>query len=900
MKSIKALVTSKKKEGDSYFKKGSFGFAAESYRSAIRAVESTPESKKALKAWVGVIAGMLSVCYVKQGSWKECIDFATLAVGISKKNAKAWAAKAEALENVGDIEGALEAGSTAYDLDPENHEISLLAHRCAVRIHGVEDGPKPRSSDFETVSVLGEGNYSSVVLAKSVWTGKLYALKVLSLMMVKKKEKRHKNIKNEIMMEKDVLVRLNNHPNIVKMHHTFSDAAALYYLFEYTEGVEELWSVMLDQAESKQVGVRASTAKFFFAQILNGVEYLHKNGIVHRDLKPENIMVRPNGQLFIIDFGTAKNLINPRLNGPEFVGTAEYMSPEAVGNKMPLNTNADLWALGAILYQMLCGPVAFKGASEYYTFLMVQYGQPLAIPAGVDEEGADLVRKLLRREPGERIGANGNMQQVKEHPFFARTHDVGGQPVDFERLTERPSAPLPTLTELYVEGVAKAALDGMRPALHKLSSAVQGKVKHFLRQRGRLCSPEIVRLFYMSRADATFHRAEGRDVLGYSHAEERLWKDPFFFVYVAHPRVGASDGASAKRLAQLVRAANAMRPRPTFFLCCGDLTEHSCEGDAAVYEQEVQGYRRIMCGLAPSITVVSVGSEQNYGKAPLKVEHLVRYREHFGSDYFHFWKGGASFIVINSALLSMVPPADLTDTESGELTPELLATSAAASSAAPVDHDRSGIEIECQNQLRWLRDSFFRARTCSKQTCLFSTHSVLSSKKMGEEEGGTMFGAPHANWLLNKMEWCYVKYGFSPHNSRNSRAISTASTESYESGDVHCTTTASTDGMRVVRLFEGNVRTAFHSLGADMVTRIGLDPKEDEQEVVVVPHDEPAGGNLSFTSSKAYDDHLDNLAGLSVSGTGVNPGVASANQGDEDDEDDEGGLVVEDVTGQIQ
>ena len=117
---------------------------------------------------------------------------------------------------------------------------------------------------------------------------------------------------------------------------------------------------------------------------------------------------------------------------------------------------------------------------------------------------------------------------------------------------------------------------------------------------------------------------------------------------------------------------------------------------------------------------------------------------------------------------------------------------------------------------------------------------------------------------------------------------------------MHCTTTASTDGMRVVRLFEGNVRTAFHSLGADMVTRIGLDPKEDEQEVVVVPHDEPAGGNLSFTSSKAYDDHLDNLAGLSVSGTGVNPGVASANQGDEDDEDDEGGLVVEDVTGQIQ
>ena len=142
-----------------------------------------------------------------------------------------------------------------------------------------------------------------------------------------------------------------------------------------------------------------------------------------------------------------------------------------------------------------------------------------------------------------------------------------------------------------------------------------------------------------------------------------------------------------------------------------------------------------------------------------------------------------------------------------------------------------------------------------------------------------------------------MKYGFSPDNSRNSRVVSSASTESYESGDVHFVTTAASDGLRVVRLFEGNVRSAFHTLGVDMIKQVGLDPKADEQEVVVVPHEEES---LRFTSKKAYDDHLDKLAGLSVSGTKIEQNVPKAAESDDDDDDDDAdGLVVEDVTGQL-
>ena len=121
---------------------------------------------------------------------------------------------------------------------------------------------------------------------------------------------------------------------MVKLYHTFGDAFALYYLFDYTDNMEELWSLMLGgKSKQYQIGLAESYARYLFAQIINGIEYLHQEGIVHRDLKPENMMVKPNGHLILIDFGTCKNMVNTKLNGPEFVGTAEYMSPEAIDNK---------------------------------------------------------------------------------------------------------------------------------------------------------------------------------------------------------------------------------------------------------------------------------------------------------------------------------------------------------------------------------------------------------------------------------------------------------------------------------------------------------------------------------------------------------------------------------------
>ena len=157
MDDIKKQVSKKKKEGDSDFKRGKISFAAEAYRSALRLINSTPESKKKLKAWTAIISGMLSTCYVKQGSWKEAIQFADDAIELSKgKNVKAYIAKTVASDKIGELKVALETGTKALELDKSLHEIQLITHRCSILLNGVIKGPKPRSSDFANVSVCAQ------------------------------------------------------------------------------------------------------------------------------------------------------------------------------------------------------------------------------------------------------------------------------------------------------------------------------------------------------------------------------------------------------------------------------------------------------------------------------------------------------------------------------------------------------------------------------------------------------------------------------------------------------------------------------------------------------------------------------------------------------------------------
>ncbi|GME99063.1 unnamed protein product [Ambrosiozyma monospora] len=160
--------------------------------------------------------------------------------------------------------------------------------------------------------------------------------------------------------------------------------------------------------------------RYYTAQIIDAVSFMHDNGIVHRDLKPENILIDSQMKVQITDFGTAKILEKRESDGKypadvratSFVGTAEYVSPELLNDKYA-GKPGDVWAIGCVLYQMIAGRPPFKATNEYLTFQKIcklQY----AFSAGFPTVVRDLVKRILVLKPRDRL----TLPQVKQHYFF--------------------------------------------------------------------------------------------------------------------------------------------------------------------------------------------------------------------------------------------------------------------------------------------------------------------------------------------------------------------------------------------------------------------------------------------------------------------------------------------------
>ncbi|KAJ2361194.1 3-phosphoinositide dependent protein kinase-1, partial [Coemansia sp. RSA 2607] len=161
-------------------------------------------------------------------------------------------------------------------------------------------------------------------------------------------------------------------------------------------------------------------ARFYLAEIIVAVEYMHMERTLHRDLKPENILLGSDMHILVTDFGTAKMFSKDEADqrANSFVGTAEYVSPELLTDKSA-DRNSDLWAVGCIAYQLLVGRPPFKGLNEYQTFqkiLKLDY----AFPAGMPPLARDLVERILVLDPERRLGATqrGGFRELKEHAFF--------------------------------------------------------------------------------------------------------------------------------------------------------------------------------------------------------------------------------------------------------------------------------------------------------------------------------------------------------------------------------------------------------------------------------------------------------------------------------------------------
>ncbi|XP_063103272.1 cGMP-dependent protein kinase 2 isoform X2 [Cavia porcellus] len=255
--------------------------------------------------------------------------------------------------------------------------------------------------------------------------------KALSLEMIQLKEKvkvknenvafamkcvRKKHIvdtkqQEHIYSEKRILEELCS-PFIVKLYRTFKDNKYVYMLLEACLG-GELWSILRDRGSFDE-----PTSKFCVACVTEAFDYLHRLGIIYRDLKPENLILDAEGYLKLVDFGFAKKIGSGQKTWT-FCGTPEYVAPEVILNKGH-DFSVDFWSLGILVYELLTGNPPFSGIDQMMTYNLILKGiEKMDFPRKITRRPEDLIRRLCRQNPTERLGNLKNgINDIKKHRWL--------------------------------------------------------------------------------------------------------------------------------------------------------------------------------------------------------------------------------------------------------------------------------------------------------------------------------------------------------------------------------------------------------------------------------------------------------------------------------------------------
>ena len=257
--------------------------------------------------------------------------------------------------------------------------------------------------------MLGAGAFGEVRVCVHRESGAQRAVKVLRKSHMDEDEK--KMFFNEINILKDL-----DHPNILKMYEFFEDEKRYYIVTDICNGGEQFDEIVNRGKFSE------SDASLLMKLVLGSINYFHQNHIVHRDLKLENILVDMDGYLKIIDFGLAKMLDSGSMTRT-YCGTPEYLAPEMI-LQSGHNFSIDWWALGILIYEMRIGVTPFFNKNKNLLLTKIQRAKvifPDQEKYGLDysQEFVDIVEKLLDKNQKTRLGSEGGVKEVLQHPWFA-------------------------------------------------------------------------------------------------------------------------------------------------------------------------------------------------------------------------------------------------------------------------------------------------------------------------------------------------------------------------------------------------------------------------------------------------------------------------------------------------
>ncbi|GAM25981.1 hypothetical protein SAMD00019534_091560 [Acytostelium subglobosum LB1] len=268
-----------------------------------------------------------------------------------------------------------------------------------------DSNSKVTLDDFLVLKMIGKGGFGHVNLVKKVDTGRLYAMKV-----VKKEKCLDLNAVQHTFTERELLKKYY-HPFIVGLKYSFQTQDSLCMVLEYIGGGELFYHINERETFSED------TARFYIAQIMLAIGFLHEHGVIYRDLKLENLLMDLDGNLCLVDFGLCKEGAKEGVPTYTMCGSPEYMAPETITGT-GYGRSVDWWALGTLLYEMIVGLPPFYSEDPHEMTKLIVAAQ-LKFPAGISKNASSLISMLLNRDPTKRLGSGeSDVEEIKSHPFF--------------------------------------------------------------------------------------------------------------------------------------------------------------------------------------------------------------------------------------------------------------------------------------------------------------------------------------------------------------------------------------------------------------------------------------------------------------------------------------------------
>ncbi|KAF9540782.1 hypothetical protein EC957_003755 [Mortierella hygrophila] len=347
-------------------------------------------------------------------------------------------------------------------------EPKMRGNRVRPGLPQIQERKKVSIDDFQLIKVLGRGCMGKVMLVREHKSKKLFALKAISKeWVILQREIEHTKSERNILAN----VARISHPFLIKLRHSFQSNAQLFMVLDYYPGGDIATQL------AKWHRFEPERCLFYAAEIVLGIEELHRQGIVYRDLKPENILLAFDGHIVLTDFGLSKQFPTfASASSPDFTedktntfcGTAEYLAPEIL-MAAEYSYAVDWWSLGTLLYEMLSGITPFWAENHSQMYQRV-LEDDLEFPADVDQDAASFIAGLLERDPDHRLGSQG-VQFVKEHPYF--------DPIDWDLALKR-QLPCPYIPDLVSEEDLSNFDDAfltmtprLSPGNHTLSNSIQ-------------------------------------------------------------------------------------------------------------------------------------------------------------------------------------------------------------------------------------------------------------------------------------------------------------------------------------------------------------------------------------------------------------------------------------------